>query len=116
MNKNRFLKILMIMLLLTPLIACDYLPSWVPGAKTGKTAAKNSRQKPEEGLPIEQQIQKLQQEIHAVEEQKRKLQQRQDQILDEKEVINKTLQEQETAVQHLEQELERQESAPSKGG
>jgi TolA-binding protein len=109
---NRLLRILMITLLLMPLMACDYLPSWVPGAK----AAKNSPQKPAEELPIDQQIQQLQQEIQAVEEQKRKLQQRHDQIYDEKEAINKTLQQQETAVQRMEQDLDRHEPVPPKGG
>jgi TolA-binding protein len=113
---NRLLRVLTITLLMMPLMACDYLPSWVPGAKSGKTVAKNPRQKPAEELPIEQQIQQLQQEIRAVEEQKRKLQQRHDQIHDEKEAINKTLQQQETAVQRMEQNLDRHEPVPPKGG
>src|SRR5687768_5449738 len=96
---NWRLRVLILSLLLLPLTACEYLPSWVPGAKSGKTAvklpAKTPKQESVEDLPVEQQILKLQQEIQAVEDEKRKMEQRRAEIQNEKEALSEILQEQE---------------------
>lgn len=112
---NRQLRILMTGLLLFGLAGCDYLPSWVPGAKLEEAAAKETaktpQQKPsDDELPIEQQILKLQQEIQAVEGEKQKLEDRRNAIQDEKETISELLQEQEADLQLKEREIKRLES------
>lgn len=109
----RPIRVLTIVWLLSSLAACDYLPSWVPGAGAEKAASKpaasTQRQQPAEELPVEQQILKLQQEIQAVEEERRKLEQRRDEIRSEKETISELLQEQEADVRRMERELNRLE-------
>lgn len=118
---NRLLKVLVAGLLLAPLAACDYLPSWVPGAKQEKAASKTPAKTPQEksadeDLPIEQQILKVQQEIEAVEQERHKLEQRREEIRNEKETISELLQEQEADLQRRERELNRLESTtPSDG-
>lgn len=117
---NWRLRVLILSLLWLPLAGCEYLPSWVPGAKSGKatikTRAKTPKQDSVEDLPVEQQILKLQEEIQAVEEERRKLQQRRDEIQNEKEVISEILQEQEEDLRQRETELNRVESAAPAGG
>lgn len=105
----RPLRVLTVVCLLSPLTACDYLPSWVPGAGPEKAAPSTPRQPPAEELPVEQQILKLQQEIQAVEVERRKLEQRRDEIRSEKETISELLQEQEADVRRMERELNRLE-------
>jgi septal ring factor EnvC (AmiA/AmiB activator) len=113
---NWQLRVLTASLLLLPLAGCDYLPAWVPGAKSGKAAAKTPKQDSTEELSVEQQILQLQQEIQAVEEEKQKLEQRRTEIQNEKETLSEILQEQEADLERKERELKRQESAASAGG
>jgi chromosome segregation ATPase len=117
---NRQLRVLILSLLWLSLAGCEYLPSWMPGAKSGKAAvkspAKTPKQESVDDLPVEQQILGLQEEIRAVEEERRKLQQRRDEIQNEKEVLSGILREQEEDLQHRETEINRLESAVPAGG
>jgi chromosome segregation ATPase len=111
---NWRLRVLILSLLWFPLAGCEYLPSWVPGAKSGKAAAKAPKQTPLEStddLPVEEQILQLQQEIQAVEAERQKLQQRRDEIQNEKQALSEVLQEQEENLQRKESELKRLDSA-----
>jgi hypothetical protein len=117
---NWQLRVLIPGLLWLSLAGCEYLPSWVPGAKSGKTTvktpAKIPKQESVDNLPVEQQILELQEEIQAVEEERRKLQQRRDEIQNEKETLSELLQEQEKNLQRKESEVKRMDSAAPAGG
>ncbi|HEY3487569.1 MAG TPA: hypothetical protein VGL10_05840 [Gammaproteobacteria bacterium] len=100
---NKYIRIILTVIVLLPVVGCDYVAGWLPGEKTKKRTMKPKPAAPE--LSVEEQIRQLQQEIQQVEQEKRELELQQSAVQEEKAKLSELLQEKTNDVKKKERAL-----------